>query len=128
MVNVMVGINSVNISIGVTDIAPPKPKPRDPIPTAQNVGDESGGVGANTRIDTLQSGGGAGGRAGPREIQLDDNIVLRISYDDDSGRFVYSGVDKTTGEVVRQFPPEGVLKLLAQHKQEAAGLVLDEET
>lgn len=64
----------------------------------------------------------------PREVLIEDNVVLRIAYDDDSGRFVYSGVDKETGDVVRQYPPEGVLKLLAQNRVEAAGLLVDEET
>lgn len=68
------------------------------------------------------------GDSGIREVMIEDNVVLRIAYDDDSGRFVYSGVDKETGDVVRQYPPEGILKLLAQNREEAAGLLFDEET
>lgn len=124
MVIVMVGINSINISIGVTEFTPPKPESKEPLHSASSVGEDSGDTKITSQIEPLKSKGGVG----PREIQLDDNIVLRISFDDDSGRFIYSGVDKATGEVVRQFPPEGVLKLLAQRHEDAAGLILDKES
>ena len=50
---------------------------------------------------------------------------LRVFKDDDSGRFVYQSVNSRTGEIVRQFPPEEILKLVAQLR-DVAGIVLDD--
>lgn len=38
------------------------------------------------------------------------NTTLRIEEDQISGRIVYSAIDKDTGEVVRQFPAEEILR------------------
>lgn len=54
------------------------------------------------------------------------NTKLSIDVDDDSGLFVYKGVDKQSGEVVSQFPAEEVLALIAYYR-EAEGLVVDQE-
>lgn len=51
---------------------------------------------------------------------------LRIDHDDEAGRFVYLNVDKKSGEVVKQFPPEDLLKFIAQFR-ETAGLLIDDE-
>lgn len=51
---------------------------------------------------------------------------LQIDRDEVSGRFIYKSVDKNSGETVRQFPPEYMLKFLELHR-EAAGLVMDDE-
>ncbi|MFQ5348742.1 MAG: flagellar protein FlaG [Rhodothalassiaceae bacterium] len=53
-----------------------------------------------------------------------DGRRLRVFKDDDSGRFVYQSVNSRTGEVVRQFPPEEILKLVAQLR-DVTGIVLD---
>lgn len=50
---------------------------------------------------------------------------LRVSRDEESARFVYTSVDIESGEVIRQFPPEEILRLV-RAVREAAGLVLDE--
>jgi|TARA_R110002096_G_scaffold435927_1_gene664282 flagellar protein FlaG len=50
---------------------------------------------------------------------------LSIAVDDESGLFVYKGIDKNSGEVVSQFPAEQVLALIAYYR-EAEGLVVDE--
>jgi uncharacterized FlaG/YvyC family protein len=133
MVITVVGINSINISAGVKDVVvtPPETKstPKNspagataPVTVTAATGAEN--IGASSKLEPISSNV----NSAMREVMIEDNVVLRISYDDDSGRFIYSGVDKLTGDVVRQYPPEGVLKLLAQNKIEAAGLILDEET
>lgn len=119
----MVGINSINISAGVQDIALTKHDSKEPLSAKIQTKDASGEESANARIEPLNTDGAAA-----REVVLEENVVLRISYDNGSGRFIYSGVDKATGDVVRQYPPEGVLKLLAQRREEAAGLLIDEAT
>jgi len=50
---------------------------------------------------------------------------IRVSRDEESGRFVYKSVDTLSGEVIRQFPPEEILRLV-RAVREAAGLVFDE--
>lgn len=49
---------------------------------------------------------------------------LSIAQDEATGRFVYRVIDVNTGEVIRQYPPDEILKIVAQIRQ-AAGLVLD---
>ena len=50
-----------------------------------------------------------------------DNLRLRIVRDQASGQFVYYGVDPTTGQVVRQYPPKDILDRIAYYRK-AAGL------
>lgn len=52
--------------------------------------------------------------------------AIRVSRDEESGRFVYKSVDIASGEVVRQFPPEEMLRLV-RAVREVAGLILDED-
>lgn len=54
------------------------------------------------------------------------NTKLSIDVDDESGLFVYKGVDKQSGEVVSQFPAKEVLALIAYYR-EAEGIVVDEK-
>lgn len=54
------------------------------------------------------------------------NTKLSIDVDDESGLFVYKGVDKSSGEVVSQFPAEEVLALISYYR-ETEGIVVDEE-
>lgn len=51
---------------------------------------------------------------------------LRIDLDDETGRFVYSAVDRETGEVTRLFPPEVVLERVAAFR-EVQGMVYDDQ-
>lgn len=53
-----------------------------------------------------------------------DNTKLSIDVDE-SGLFVYKSVDKSSGEVISQFPAEQILALLAYYR-EAEGIVVDE--
>lgn len=54
------------------------------------------------------------------------NIKLSIDVDDESGLFVYKGIDKQSGEVVSQFPAEEILALIASYR-EKEGIVVDEK-
>ena len=54
----------------------------------------------------------------------DENLRLSISYEKSIGRFVYRGVDRQTGEVVREYPPEEVIERIA-HLREIAGIAID---
>ncbi len=54
------------------------------------------------------------------------NTKLSIDVDDDTGLFVYKGIDKQSGEVVSQFPAEEILALIASYR-EAEGIVVDEK-
>lgn len=53
------------------------------------------------------------------------NTKLRIDKDDDTGRFVYKNVDRDSGEVVSQFPPETILEMIS-HYRSLEGLVVDD--
>lgn len=59
------------------------------------------------------------------EIEQIPNTRLRIDKDDETGRFVYYSVDDESGEVIRQFPPESMLKFLSYYRG-LEGLVLDD--
>ncbi len=52
---------------------------------------------------------------------------LEISYNDESSRFVVKILDKKSGEVVRQFPPEEILAL-HQRMEELRGVLFDEHS
>lgn len=60
------------------------------------------------------------------EIEQTPNTRLRIDKDDETGRFIYYNVDNDSGEVVRQFPPENILKFLSYYR-DPEGLILDDE-
>ena len=47
------------------------------------------------------------------EYEADPNTKLRIDKDDSTGLFVYQNIDKDSGEVIRQFPPEQILEFLS---------------
>lgn len=52
------------------------------------------------------------------------NTQLQIIQDKDTNLYVYKSIDRDTGETVRQFPAEQILKFLAFFR-EAKGLVVD---
>ncbi|MDP6565099.1 MAG: flagellar protein FlaG [Alphaproteobacteria bacterium] len=54
----------------------------------------------------------------------DDDLRLSISFERSIGRFVYRGVDPETGEVVREYPSQEVLKRIAALR-EIAGVTID---
>lgn len=54
------------------------------------------------------------------------NTSLSIELDELSGRFIYQSIDNESGEVVRQFPPEELLRLLSIVR-DAEGIAVDEQ-
>ena len=55
-----------------------------------------------------------------------NNTKLSINRDDTTGVFVYRSVDRESGEVVRQFPPEDILNYIVSVRK-AEGLIVDGE-
>ncbi len=58
------------------------------------------------------------------EIKGLRDVNLNFSVNQSSGQIVISVVDKDTGEVIREIPPE-VLQDLATRFQESVGLIFD---
>lgn len=56
--------------------------------------------------------------------ELSPDLRLVIEEDADTGQFVYKTMDRSTGEVVRQFPRDELLRKAAEDSY-AAGLVVD---
>ena len=46
--------------------------------------------------------------------QFPSNASLKIDIAEETGQFVYKAVDRDSGEVVKQFPPEQVLEQLGR--------------
>lgn len=59
------------------------------------------------------------------ERMLASNLRLRIEEDSATGTYVYKGIDRETGEVKRQWPPEKILQLRAFFRA-LDGLLVDE--
>ena len=57
---------------------------------------------------------------------LPTNTKLQIEQNRETGTFIYRSVDPETGEVVRQWPPEELLKM-REHLAEFEGLLIDKE-
>ena len=57
---------------------------------------------------------------------LPTNSKLQIEQDKETGTFIYRSVDPETGEVLRQWPPEQLVKL-REHLTEVEGLLFDKE-
>lgn len=55
---------------------------------------------------------------------LPPDARLIIEYDQAANRFVYKSVDRETGEVLHQWPPEEVMRKLA-YLREISGLTVD---
>lgn len=52
------------------------------------------------------------------------NTRLQIVHDDGTGQFVYKAVDQDSGEVVRQYPSEEILKFISYYREQE-GLLVD---
>jgi flagellar protein FlaG len=57
---------------------------------------------------------------------LPTNSRLQIEQDRDTGTFIYRSVDPETGEILRQWPPEQLLKL-RESLTEIEGLLFDKQ-
>ena len=53
-----------------------------------------------------------------------NDLKLQIDLDEGAGRFVYKSVNRDTGEVVRQFPSDEILRILSNFR-DATGLTVD---
>ncbi len=52
------------------------------------------------------------------------NTRLAIEHDEGTGLFVYKSVDQTSGETVRQYPVDEVLRFISYYR-EREGLIVD---
>ena len=57
---------------------------------------------------------------------LPSNSKLQIEQDKETGTFIYRSVDPETGEILRQWPSEQLLKL-REHLAEMQGMLFDKE-
>jgi flagellar protein FlaG len=57
---------------------------------------------------------------------LPSNSKLQIEQDKETGTFIYRSIDSETGEVLRQWPPEQLLKL-REHLSEFEGMFFDKQ-
>jgi flagellar protein FlaG len=57
---------------------------------------------------------------------LPSNSKLQIEHDKETGTFIYRSVDSETGEILKQWPPEQLLKLRA-HLAEVEGVLFDQK-
>ena len=58
--------------------------------------------------------------------KLNENLSLKFGQDEESGVSFFQLVEKDTGDVVRQFPPESILEFRDKFK-DAAGLIFNQE-
>jgi flagellar protein FlaG len=103
--------NSREIGLGqsrqqVSPASPARPNPETQLTRAQ-------------RVEVLES-------AVEKLIRrnLPSNSKLQIEQDKETGTFIYRSVDPETGEVLRQWPPEQLLKL-REHLSELEGMFVD---
>jgi len=60
-------------------------------------------------------------------LHLIDNTRLLISYREDVSKFVYQSIDRDSGEIIKEFPSEEILDMLARF-HELTGLAIDIES
>ncbi|MBV1933497.1 MAG: flagellar protein FlaG [Parvibaculaceae bacterium] len=57
---------------------------------------------------------------------LQDNEYMNVEFDDDTKRVVFQSIDRTSGDVVNQYPSEEMLTLVA-HFRQTVGVFTDQE-
>ncbi len=57
---------------------------------------------------------------------LEDNEYMNVEFDDDTKRVVFQSIDRTSGEIVNQYPSEEMLTLVA-HFRQTVGVFTDQE-
>lgn len=93
------------------------------------------GKAAEKRLKSLSAGGTSAFLEAAEKLineslpQPAPNTRLRINQDEDTGHFVYQGIDVNTGDVITQFPAEEILKFLAYNlgKEGVEGIIVDEK-
>jgi flagellar protein FlaG len=58
------------------------------------------------------------------EAFVNEDLRLSITFDESVGRFIYRGLDRETGEVKREFPPEELLDTIVALRK-IAGIAVD---
>ncbi len=61
-----------------------------------------------------------------QEFDLINNVELKFNKDDETGQTYVKIVDKETGDIIREIPPEEVRKL-AEKLEEMVGILLDKK-
>jgi uncharacterized FlaG/YvyC family protein len=94
----------------------PQSSPVSPAPGAVNV---QSGLAPDQRVEALHA-------AVEKLIKksMPANSKLQIDQDKETGTYIYRSVDPNTGEVLRQWPPEELLKL-QDHLHEMQGMLLN---
>lgn len=59
--------------------------------------------------------------------QFNDNLALRFERDEETGRQIFQLVDKETGDVVRQIPPQQILEFSKRFQEFVSGLLFSEQ-
>jgi len=88
------------------------------------------GAGAQSRVSQYQAPSREDLRAAAAEIEKEfDFMQTRVSFqiDPESEEPVFRVVDRQSGEVIRQLPPEDLLKIRAAFREVVRGLLLDRE-
>lgn len=115
------------------------PKGAEAVAHMVRPGDEGAKVGFRKREQQTSNGSqerGADSQKGPREEltrvterlnKVVDalDVAVRFEIHDETGRIVVKVVDRETGDVVRQIPPEQMLKISAE-MEKLVGLLVDE--
>ncbi|TNE66520.1 MAG: flagellar protein FlaG [Alphaproteobacteria bacterium] len=60
------------------------------------------------------------------EADFPPKTKLRIDRDEETGRFIYRNVDKETGEVIKQFPPDKIIEFISYYR-DLEGIVVDDK-
>jgi uncharacterized FlaG/YvyC family protein len=94
----------------------PQSSPVPPVPGHVNI---ESGLAPDQRVEVLHA-------AVEKLIRksLPPNSKLQIEQDKDTGTFIYRSINPDTGEIIKQWPPEQLLKM-KEHLREMEGLFVD---
>jgi uncharacterized FlaG/YvyC family protein len=94
---------------------------QQPSPASPSAADPATDLGRDQRVQVLQA-------AIEKLIRksLPSNSKLQIEQDKETGTFIYRTVDSETGEIIRQWPPEQLLKLRESLAQ-MEGMLVDKQ-
>jgi flagellar protein FlaG len=93
-----------------------RPAVAPPEPTDTGSSDDQGGAAGQQQQDRADRV--------LRNAFANENIRLKIEVDKETGDFIYLGIDSETGEVVKQYPPDEIVRRV-KHYRDVAGLAVD---
>lgn len=96
----------------------PQASPAPPAPGAVN---PQSNLAPDQRVEEMQAAMEKLIRKG-----LPSNSKLQIEQDKETGTFIYRSVDPETGEVIKQWPPEQLIKL-REYLREMEGMLIDKK-